>query len=399
MKTLIALEKLIKTLEVSISVAKAKMLNHESGEEKLTLMVQASIENSLEVNEPLLRKYQILHKELEKYDDLEPIEKDRVVTSIERKKYYINSKPEYSKDQIKRNDKKLEVLMIMDELPDETVLETKELFQMALKSIEHYLYFDIQEEALGAIKKEFDLLIKDLTDENIKDLGMFHYMIPIIVLHFNLLGANIAYNQSKDIEDKKEEVSKEEIEDTKKEEASNEEIKDTEKEEASNEELEKNSDNEIAEKTEEKIEEKPKEEAKPFGGFPKFQDWWIGEMWTNHHAYFSLFRWKKEILKMCDSDEQKEGWNLIFHNWILMKVLLFEKGEMAFEYNYAFDTLMAKFANLQEEIDPNKLGISEEEIDQFLKSEDLLSLTDEHSVLTPYLKFKMDNVEEENIEQ
>jgi len=331
MKIIIALEKLIKTLEVSISVSKAKLLNHESGAEKLTLMSQASIENNIIINEPRIKRYQELLKELEKYDEHQPHDKDRLVAAIERKKHYKNSKPIYTDDVTEIYNEKIDVMMIMDELPDQTIVESKELFQIALKSIEHYFYTDIKEEELNTIQKEFDLLIKDLTDMNIKDLEMFNYMIPIVVLHFTLLIDNIK-------------------------------------------------------------KEMDEEELKSFNSFPKYQGWWIGEMWTNHHAYFCLFNWKKNILDLCKSDEQKEGWNLIFYNWILVKVLLFEKGEMAFEYNYAFDQLMDKFANVSEELDVKKLGITEDEIDDFLKNENLFSLKDEHHVLTPYLKYKMDNV-------
>lgn len=331
MKALIALEKLIKTLEVSVSVGKAKLLNHESGVEKLTLMTQASVENNISTNEPLIKKLQELLKELEKYDDSKLYDKDRLIASIERKKHYKNSKAVYTDITTKNHNEKIDVMMIMDELPDETILESKELFQIALKSIEHFFYFDIKEEELNSIKKEFDLLIKDLTDINIKDLEMFNYMIPVVVLHFTLLILNIKENMSE-------------------------------------------------------------EELATFGSFPKYQDWWISEMWTNHHAYFCLFNWKKEITDLCNSDEQKAGWNMIFYNWILVKVLLVEKGEMAFEYNYAFDQLMDKFANVTEELDLNRLGMTEKQVEEFLKNEDLFSLKDEHDVLTPYLKYKMDKV-------
>ena len=43
----------------------------------------------------------------------------------------------------------------------------------------------------------------------------------------------------------------------------------------------------------------PKLKTKTFAGFPKYQDWWIRELWSSHQAYFALFKWKDIINNLC----------------------------------------------------------------------------------------------------
>jgi hypothetical protein len=335
MKSMVALELIIKDLEVRVSIAKGQLARHNSGEEKLTLLIKASTENSLEKHVPLLSKYKKMLKELEKFEKLDSYEHRRLRAEIQRKKYYKFNKIQNKstkKIKFRENDERIEASMIIDELPAEIRLENIELYNMAYKNLEKYLLFDKEAQTeLLKIQEEFNKLIKNFTDENIKSLELLNYMIPIVIFHLYILKKNIVENSSTIIEKKVEEVA----------------------------------------------------------FYPKYHDWWIEELWDSHLAYFSLYKWKNTITELCEEEGYKKAWEIIFNNWIFTKTLVNEKSQLAFEYQYAFDTLLQKYVGLESELDKNIVNNMKNKVAKFIKEEDLFLLIPKHKVLTHYLSYKL----------
>jgi hypothetical protein len=329
---MIALEKLIKDVELRIAVSKGQLARHNSGEEKLSFLARSSAENSLDKHIPLLSKYRNLLKDFEKLEKLDSYEHRRLRAAIERKKYYKYHKKVKKKIKYKENDEKIEATMIVDELPEEFVLEERELFELAIKNIEQYLsIYAHSEQDLIKIQKEFNILIKDFTDENIKSLELLNYMIPIVIFHFHLFNLNmIDYENSKS-----------------------------------------------------------EEEVTEIDFFPKYQDWWVTEMWSNDNAYFALYKWKNTVTKLCMDKNQKKAWEIIYNNWIFVKSLLCEKSTVAYEYQYIFDNLLNEYVKLESQIDEFQIINSQKELEEFILSEDLLSVMPDHHVITPYINYKL----------
>jgi len=338
MITMIALEKIIKDLELRIVIAKAQLARHNSGEEKLSLLGESSAENSLEEHGPLLIKYRDRMKEFEKIEKLDSYEHRRLRAAIERKKYYkynkIKNTVKQKKQKFRDNDERIEAAMIIDELPEDIMLDNKEFYEITFKNMEQYLTFsDDAEKNLLSIQDEFNNLIKGFTDENIKSLELLNHMIPILIFHL--------HSFVKDIIDYK------------------------------NSELEG--------------------EFTELDFFPKYHDWWISELWESHIAYFSLIKWKKSVKNSCLTDNQKKAWKIIFNNWIFVKTLVSEKSELAFEYQYILDNLVKKYAHLESELDTKIVNNMKIEMKEFIEQEDLLLLSSQHHVLTPYINYKVSN--------
>ncbi len=338
MKAIISLEKLIKSLEIKIKVGKTQLAKHEAKEEILTLMAQASTEAAMEKNTELLKKYNILLVELKKLDNSNDNEKERLRVAIDRKKIYKYNKHKKIKSinlKNKENDEKIEAMLTIDELPQFIKFDDRMLFEIAFKGMEEYLILD--EDAskdLTSIKKDFDELLKNLNGDNLNDLGMLNYLIPVIVFYFHILLLNIQNY----IED---------------------------------------------------------EELEPFSGFPNFKDWWIEEMWISHQAYFGLYNWKNNISNLCHTKEQKDAWEVIFANWIYVKELLNEKGEVAFEFNEAFDKLLHKYISIEDELNIDTIIKDKFTTENLTRCENFLLLKDNHNIITPYLKFKLDATKED----
>ena len=125
--------------------------------------------------------------------------------------------------------------------------------------------------------------------------------------------------------------------------------------------------------------------------FPKYHDWWINELWESHISYFSLMKWKNDVAKECLERKQEKAWTILFNNWIFIKTLISEKSELAFEYQYIFDSLLKKYVKLESELDVKIVKNNKKEIQSYIESEDLLSLLPQHHVLTPYVKYKKSN--------
>mgnify|MGYP000013956563 CR=1 FL=1 len=334
MKSIIALEKMIKDLEVRIAISKGQLARHNSGEEKLSLLAEASADNSLETHTPLLDEYRSLMKELEKFEKSDSYEHRRLRSAVERKKYYKYNVKKAKKQKLRENDERIEAAMIIDELPEEIILDNQELFEMSTRNMHQYLIFtDDSKTQLNDIQEEFNTLIKGFTDENIKSLELLNYMIPILIFHFVVFVQNIIEFKNNESEDKIIELD----------------------------------------------------------FFPRYHDWWINELWESHISYFSLMKWKNDVAKACLERKQEKAWTILFNNWIFIKTLINEKSELAFEYQYIFDSLLKKYVKLESELDKKIVKNSKKEMQTYIESEDLLSLLPQHHVLTAYVKYKKSN--------
>lgn len=334
MKATIALEKLIKDLELRISISKGQLARHNSGEEKLSLLSESSAENSIDKNTPLLEKYRKMLLKFQKIEKSDSFEHRRLRAAIERKKYYKYHRKDKNIIKFKENDEKIEATMIIDELPEEFALEERELFEITSKNVELYLVFHpTSEDDLKKIREEFNSLIKDYTDENIKSLELLNYMIPIVIFHFHLFILNVIELKNEELEEPIDEID----------------------------------------------------------FFPKYQDWWITEMWSCDNAYFALFQWKNTITELCMDENLKKVWEIIFNNWVFAKSLLTEKSTVAYEYQYIFDTLLYDYVQLESETNEEVILNSQKALTEFMESEDLLDVMDNHHVITPYVEYKLES--------
>ncbi|WP_419766289.1 MAG: hypothetical protein ACNI28_05875 [Arcobacter sp.] len=404
MESIIALETLIKENEAKIVLHKEQIKNHEAGINKLSRVSFASAENSLEVSTELIEKYKKMLAQLLTMDEKELEEKERLVFLAERKKYF-DAQPSRIKLNIEQsNDKKLEVLRIIEELPTDINFDDKELFEIATKSLEMSLsdLNDISSK-LADIRSEFQAIKKQIDEEDLQEIATIDFLLPIVVLHFYVLSSNIIQNinegnekvlQKKEMILKGKTVKLEEI------------TKSLEKNEKllKEKQSEKNSDKEEIEKIESiikslnnefnKINEIfiPEVKTKTFSGFPKYQDWWIKELWVSHQAYFALFKWKEIISNLCITTEQKKAWSIIFDRWVFIKKLLNDKGKLAYDYHYAFDSLMSTYGGIEEELEIKNIESMEVIISEITKKEDFSKNVGFHNVNTSYLQFKIERL-------
>jgi len=189
-------------------------------------------------------------------------------------------------------------------------------------------------------------------EEQLKELSLLHFQIPIVVLQFHILTVNI--NESIETINKKRRAAKKR-----------------------NESQTKKADDDLDYK-----------EIK-FSGMPKYEDWWINELWDNHQAYFGLYKWKSIIYNLCLTDVQKRAWSKIYSNWIFIKKMLNIKGLVAYDMNYAFDSLLSLYAGLEEELDDTNLASMERIVKNITIKEDFTQYSQEHNRNTPYLKYKI----------
>lgn len=330
MKAIVALQELIKEEEKRIKIAKQQLSAHESGEVKLSFLEKSSTENSLDELTEKLKEHQDMLNELLS-GDLEKLEEqERIKAAIERKNYYHYQKLRIKRDKTVPNDIKLEAVMIIDELPEEINFEDEKLYGVAEKMIELELTLhDDTNNLYQEIKDKFNSYVEKFKAEPIDDLGMVNFYIPIIVLHFSTLVSNIKEN----------------------------------------------------------IEE---EELPEFKGLPKYEDWWIKELWESHQAYFALFKWKSIVSGLCISADQKRAWEKIFSNWIFIKKLLNNKGTLAYDYTYIFDLLLKEYAELEEEFDEKNISTMESIIKKITQNEDFTTVAEGHQTQTRYLDYKIE---------
>ena len=328
MKSIIALENLIKDEEKRLSILKRQLAEHESGETKLTLLQKASSESSIEVTKKENEKHKLMLDKLLRADLQELEKQERLEEAITRKNYFHYQKVRLKRDKTRKNDKKLEAMLILDELPEEIQFEDDELFDLAKKSIELDIStHELLDKELKDIKVEFTKLLKECKDEDISVLGMLSSRIPILVLHFSILLSNIKENREKD-------------------------------------------------------------KLPPFSGFPKFEDWWIEELWYSHQAYLGLYKWKGIVNKLCNSADQRNAWESIFSNWISIKKIINRKGVQAYQYNFAFDTLIQKYADLEEELVEINIISMDSIVAELTKKENFSKQRKNHNIETAYLTYK-----------
>ena len=333
MKAIISLEELIKEDEAHIKLAKKQLANHESGVNKLSPMLKGSTEATIDEASKRLEKNKAKLSELLSKNLAELEKQERIKEAIIRKNYFDFQKKRIKRDKTKSNDIKLEAMMIIDELPeDEDIgIEDDILYEIAEKSIKMQLSLHEKiDDKLTKIKNDFYSLLEKIEDEDIKELSLLSNQIDVVVLHLSVLIANIKENI-------------------------------------------------------EQMEDEP-----PFPGLPKFEDWWIKELWVNHQAYFGLYKWKEIITGLCLSGEQKRAWDIIFSNWVSIKKYICNKGKQAYQYNFAFDTVIRNHTGLEEELATTSLESMENIIKRLTKLEDFskFSKEKEHQLITDYTQFK-----------
>ncbi len=337
MKAVIALEELIVEGEAHLKLIKKQLSEHESGEHKLSQMVLASSETALaEVTENLEKNTNMLKKFMQQ--DIKELEKqEKIREAIQRKNYYHFQKTRLNRSTTRKNDEKLEAMLIIDELPEDLDFEDEDLFRVAEESLKLHLsvHEDLQEKLLN-IKKDFENEIKDIKAEDIRELGVLNFRIPILILQFSTLISNIKQN----------------------------------------------------------IEE---EHLPPFKGLPKFEDWWFDELWKNHQAYFGLYKWKYIISRLCNNEDQQNAWEIISTNWISMKKFLSNKGSLAYKYNLAFDNTVRTYCGLEEELATSSLESMEKIIEKLTIKEDFVKIDSDHKIVTPYVKFKREQLNYKDI--
>lgn len=340
MKILIALEELIKEDEAHIKLAKKQLAAHESGENKLSKLLLASTETNLHDASERLEKNREKLQELMKLDLAELEKEERIRDAVIRKNYYHYQKARIKRNKVHSNDVKIEAMMIIDELPtDKDVgIEDDILYNIAEKSFKMQLSLHERiDDKLLEIQDRFETLLGKPSEEEISELGLLNSQIAILILHISVLIENIE---------------------------------------------------EIIEETNEKNKAAGKDELPPFKGLPKFEDWWISELWTNHQAYFGLYKWKQIISGLCITSMQKEAWEIIFANWVHIKKYLASKGSQAYKYTFAFDTLAAEYCDLVEELSLDSLESMESIIKKLSQVEDFAKPVESHKLITDYTQFK-----------
>lgn len=136
-----------------------------------------------------------------------------------------------------------------------------------------------------------------------------------------------------------------------------------------------------------------KEKNQNFKGLPKYQDWWIKELWYSHQSYFALFRWKVIIDSQCANKSQKKLWNKLFTTWLNIKRKIRLKSKQGYEYHNVFDKLVEKYCELEEELENTNLESMEKIVKMITKKEDFTNLRKGHSTQTSYLKFKQEKIQ------
>lgn len=377
MNSIITLEELIKENEERANLQRRQLAAHESGINKLSRLSKASAEVNLDKALEFIDKYKAMLEELLKEDIEELEEKERIEAAIKRKKYFENQHIRIKSNREIRSDQRLEAMLIIDELPSDINFEDEELLEIAVKSVDLNITNHKElHDKLATIRKEFKDLLRDAKNEKLSELGMLKFQIPILVLQFCVLAENIGESLAKkELAEKK---AKE------KEKTSNEIQTDENEEEKLSPENQTEQEEEISEEDQAELEKI----VSKFKGFPKYEDWWISEMWSSHQAYFALYKWKDIISNLCITDKQKRAWSTIFDNWIFIKKMINSKGQLAYDYTFAFDMLIKTHSNLDEEESFKNLASMEKIIMGITKKEDFGTVSKNHKIITPYLSYK-----------
>jgi hypothetical protein len=343
-----ALEKLIAENETTIANCQKQLRDLEAGTIHLSAMKQASIEGSLEEATNNYNKYKetydaIPEEEKEKFREL-----TRVQEGLAKQTYYKLQKIRLKRNKNLKRQQKIEAMMILDELPHGINFDDQELIELTDTIIKYNIREVVElEKELSEINDEFEKRLEVLEDE--KDLKHFVYLdsyIPVILLHFKIF--------------------LEELQDTI---------------DTFNSKLDMNY-------------EKDKQRHINFKGLPRYEDWWIEELFKNHQAYFGLYKWKDIIANFCVTEQLKELWEKIFSNWLMIKKILCTKDENAYDYNFIFDDMIRQYAELEEELNMENLQSMEKIVLNITKKEDFTKLKTEHRIDTTYYHWKKKKIED-----
>ncbi len=324
----------IKSLNTRIEQSSKLLKDVEEGTLKISFLAQASAESSIEKNTFLLNKYTQKLKKLSLEDINDVNEKEKTKEEIRLRNYFKYQIQRIRRDTTRTEKEKNNALLIIEDIPEKVQLEDEDIFEIGNKSKE--LFLDIHtnlDDDLLEIKNEFLGLVENEFDENNHELKLLNYRIPIIILQLRTLLHNVHEN-----------------------------IK------------ESNLNN--------------------FKGFPKFQDWWIEELWVSHQAYLALFKWKRVVLSLLLSCEQRKSFENIFTNWILVKKILNLKGKNGYAYNHAFDQMIHKYAELEEEQNESHLLSLKNIVAQGTIEKNLEAIKDKNILINGYTKFKIEKAKE-----
>jgi hypothetical protein len=344
--TIFALEKLIEENQMKISNCSKQLKDLDAGIITLSPMKVASIENTLEKATKDYETYQKLYDEIpqDKKDNQEELL--RVQEALAKESYYKLQKIRLKRNKNLKRDQLLETMMIIDELPDDFHIDDKELLELSETIIKNNIREVSElEEDLSVIRNDFNARVEKLDDN--RDLKHFTFLdtyIPVIVLHFSTLVKNIIETVDEFNEKEKEQ------------------------------------------------EENTQIEFKKFSGLPKYEDWWIEELFQNHQAYFGLYQWKSIISNECITLQQRIIWEKIFTNWLMIKKILNNKDENGYDYNLIFDDLIEKYAQLDEELDLDNILSLDKIIMNITKKEDFTKQKTVHNINTVYSKWKTEQL-------
>ncbi|MCK5293113.1 MAG: hypothetical protein KAJ49_00550 [Arcobacteraceae bacterium] len=342
--SIFALEKLIDENAQKIANCSKQMKDLDAGTITLSPMKLASVENTLEEANKSYETYQKLYDEIPQDEKDKQKELVRVQEALAKQSYYKLQKIRLKRNKNLKRNQRLEAMMIIDELPDDIDFDDRELIEISSIVIKNNIREASElEKDLIDIKNDFDARLESLDDG--KDLKHFTFLdtyIPIIILHFNVLVQNI----------------QETIEQF----------------------------NENAKKAEGEV------KLLTFRGLPKYEDWWIEELFKNHQAYFGLYKWKDIIHHQCMTEQQQIIWDKIFNNWLMVKKILNSKDENGYDYNYVFDDMIQKYVELEEELDSENLQSMEKIILNITKKEDFTKMKAEHNIITTYVQWKINRL-------
>lgn len=297
MKTIIAIESLIKDYEEKIKFHKKQLADHESGENRLTLVVQASTEENIIKLGLLLDKNKKLLVDLKNTQRENQERKKKIATLIEKSKKYENN-IEINEKEIFLTDKQLYLNEIYDEIYPSSKLKIDEISTLIYKSMENYCEIGSEfRVTLEDIIKDFDKLTKGKTKTDILDFEDIKFRIIVFIGKLSVLHDSIINSI----------IQKDEIEED--------------------------------------------QQDKITITLPKYHGWWIENLYKNYKAYLKLLNWIESIKNKAITDEQKDGWDALLIEWLYIQQTLSIKENNTFKLRFIFDTLVEKYGKIYEEMD------------------------------------------------
>ncbi len=325
-QTLQEIEAVIKECEARISMYNRQLSEHQEGVRKLTPMAKASSEAKLDNSKEKLERYKLKQEELLEIDAQVLAKKEQELIAARRQAYFDNQERRIKRSREYKKKVKIEVLTTLAELPEDAQFEDDELFDMAVMSLKLQIREHVEiYQTYQEIKKDFEEMLKDIDISVIDDHKIFIEHIPFVVLYLCLLSQNI-----KEI----------------------------------------------------------KKDDKKFSGYPKYEDWWISELWSSHQAYYALYKWREIIYNLCETKTQKKIWDKTFVQWLNIKRVLNKKGAKAFKFTLVFDKLVLKYADFEEELDEKHIASLETIMKRVTLRENFAKITKYHNINTPYLEYK-----------